>query len=372
MKKTALALLCALVLLFTACAREEKPGGPGDAVLQYSSFFYNALSETEKNCYMAMYETLKTGEERRTVPNVSAAQAQAAYAALLNDRPDIYWARDYWYGDNGKGVVFQPEYLFTLAERAQAEEQMAAALEMLEQGLDGADDYETARILFERTTQWVSYDETAQNGQTLYGALLERRAVCAGYARLYQYLLCRQGISAIYIEGAMKDGARHAWVEARIDGEWSHFDPTSAKAEEKAIQPGCAPPLCQYAFFGMTDADLTALGYEADKGAAFPAAVSYGNTCYSREGNLLSVYDRAAIEQRVLEAAEGGNNLLALRFLRPEDARAAVEDLFGPPQGVLMILAQVKERVPALDSSHASYTFYPELGCLELYLLQEV
>ena len=375
MKKMISALLAGLpALLFTACAAGPPPAQslPQDAVSLYSHFFYDALDENEKGCYLAMYTAIQKEEECCEIPHVSSAQAQAAYAALLADRPDVYWTRDYWYQECENGVVFQPEYLFTLAERGAADSRMTEALKTLERDVDGLDEYEKARTLFERTVQWVAYEETAENGQTLYGALLQRRAVCAGWARLYQYLLARQGVETAYIEGTVEDGARHAWIAAKIDGEWAYFDPTSAGTQQTQPPPGCRPPPCQYAFFGMTDADLTALGYKAAAHLALPAATSLSNTYYSRTGNLLSTYDRADVEERLAAAVCAGEDTLSLRFLAPEAARQAVEDLFGPKQGMLLLLAHIKERVPALISDRAYYTFYPELGCLDLYLLQEM
>lgn len=373
MKKAGCMILCVLLLLSGCGLQNGADNLPADesckAVLPFDHFFYEGLDETGKACYRAMYAALQSGEERRMIPGVSSGMAQAAYNALLSDHPEIYWARDYWYGESGGDFVFQPEYLFTVPERNAADRQMANALQELEQGLDGLDDYEKALALFVRTVQWIEYDETAQNGQTLYGALIERRAVCAGYARLYQYLLCRQSIPAVYIEGTMNSGTRHAWVEARLDGEWAYFDPTSAEPGE--LQPGCTALACQYAFFGMTYADLTALGYQADKDLVLPVAASLTNTYYSRTGNLLSGYTRAAVEERINEAIERGEGVVSLRFLEEAAARAAVDDLFGSQQGILMILAQLKERVPSLISSKAYYTFYPELGCVDLYLLRE-
>ncbi len=57
-----------------------------------------------------------------------------------------------------------------------------------------------------------------------YGALVNGRAVCNGYALAYSYLLGKVGIES-YVLGS--DAMNHAWNLLRIDGIWYHADLTS-------------------------------------------------------------------------------------------------------------------------------------------------
>ena len=85
-------------------------------------------------------------------------------------------------------------------------------------------DYEKSRILFERLVCVNSYEFTP-NDQTAYGALVEGKSVCAGYARAYQLLMQAVGIPCFYLSG-IGGSEPHAWNLVRLDGKWYYTDPT--------------------------------------------------------------------------------------------------------------------------------------------------
>ena len=63
------------------------------------------------------------------------------------------------------------------------------------------------------------------NIHTMYGALVEHKAVCDGYAKTYQYLLYKVGIPSHIVTGY--GGAEsHAWNLVKLDGDWYYTDLT--------------------------------------------------------------------------------------------------------------------------------------------------
>lgn len=63
------------------------------------------------------------------------------------------------------------------------------------------------------------------NIHTMYGALVEHKAVCDGYAKTYQYLLYKVGIPSHIVTGY--GGAEsHAWNLVKLDGDWYYTDIT--------------------------------------------------------------------------------------------------------------------------------------------------
>ena len=94
-------------------------------------------------------------------------------------------------------------------------------------------DYEKSRILFERLV-CVNYYEATPNDQTAYGALVEGKSVCSGYARAYQLLMQAVGIPCFYIIGFGGKEA-HAWNLVRLDGQWYYSDPTWGDHTDSSI-----------------------------------------------------------------------------------------------------------------------------------------
>ena len=90
-------------------------------------------------------------------------------------------------------------------------------------------DAEKALYLHDYIVTNVSY-ELVGDHQTAYGALLDGKAVCAGYADAYQRLLAAVGIRAYTIVGTADNGDGepfpHAWTLLYLDGKCLYTDVT--------------------------------------------------------------------------------------------------------------------------------------------------
>lgn len=69
---------------------------------------------------------------------------------------------------------------------------------------------------------------------TIWGALIEKQAVCDGYAKSFMYLLNSVGVPTLYIKGE-GDGVAHAWNLVDIGKGYYHVDLTWADAENNQI-----------------------------------------------------------------------------------------------------------------------------------------
>ena len=86
-------------------------------------------------------------------------------------------------------------------------------------------EYEKELVIHDELMDRLVYDLAAPNAHNAYGALVEGRTVCEGYAEAFQYLLHRVGINSFLIIGS-SNGEGHKWNAVRIDGEYYHVDPT--------------------------------------------------------------------------------------------------------------------------------------------------
>ena len=102
-------------------------------------------------------------------------------------------------------------------------------------------DAERVRKIYEYVYDTVEYDMVHRNNRkyhlktTAYAALVNRRAVCQGYAVLTYRLLREAGINARVITGTLKDGRGteyHAWNLVELEGAWYHLDVTWDKMLE--------------------------------------------------------------------------------------------------------------------------------------------
>ena len=106
-------------------------------------------------------------------------------------------------------------------------------------------DLEKARALYVWLAENISYDAKSINknkygDNTAKGVLKSKKAVCAGYANLFELLGKQMGLDILTLGGYSKntddeqewyfvdEEADHAWNVIRIDGEWRVFDATWA------------------------------------------------------------------------------------------------------------------------------------------------
>ena len=95
---------------------------------------------------------------------------------------------------------------------------------------DSMDDFEKTLKIHDWICDHVRYMETYNDGdQEVYGALIEKRARCAGYAKLFTIMLDKVGIKSEVISGeSLDDGEKvpHAWNLVYMDGKPYYFDIT--------------------------------------------------------------------------------------------------------------------------------------------------
>ena len=174
--------------------------------------------------------------------NLSTDNLNIVMNAVLSDYPEYFWIGEkateggigyYSYSINGAIVTsVTPTYngyannLET--SRQSVESKVSAVLENL-----SGSDYEKALELHDWLAEHVEYVSN-EDDQNIYGALVTGRAVCAGYARAYQYLLNQAGIESWYVTGTSKNpttgqSVGHAWnvvlLKDPVDA-WYYVDVT--------------------------------------------------------------------------------------------------------------------------------------------------
>jgi len=234
--------LC-LPVLFLFCAPPAVPGGP--------------LPPPEQTALQkALLLAWQTCEPVIQLPApLPLEELEAAYFALLDSAADCFWVDSrFSYTAGAEGVLsVTPHYLCTPDEIGQLRDAFDRAADRLLAAVPAhGSDYAAAYALHGALAAVAAYGpENAALGPsgayTAYGALVEGRAVCRGYAMAYRTLLKRAGIPSTYVRSAAMG---HGWVQACLDGRWLHIDVTWDD-----ITP------LSHRHFARTDRAMTALGY---------------------------------------------------------------------------------------------------------------
>ena len=139
--------------------------------------------------------------------------------------PDIEIELEYEPTENILIFIFTLAYADNAEQEAKVDEAINDILASLE--LDGKSDYEKIRAIYGWLCQNVTYDyNTLEDDSYLlkystYAALVNKTAVCQGYATAFYRMALMAGVNARVVTSE-----EHAWNIVQLDGLWYHVDST--------------------------------------------------------------------------------------------------------------------------------------------------
>lgn len=125
-------------------------------------------------------------------------------------------------------ITFTFTYLSNADQKAQMDQAVADLLSSL--ALSGKTDYQKIKAIYDYICSNITYDydNLYDDSYTLkhssYAALINKKAVCQGYASLFYRFALEAGIDARVISG--DSGGPHAWNIVKIEGSYYNLDST--------------------------------------------------------------------------------------------------------------------------------------------------
>ena len=186
------------------------------------------LSEKEAYVYGKLAEGINKDEPDTNIKlessmQISVEELYTAFTAFVHDHPECFWVTNgYTYSTlAGNVVTVKPTYTFDADELAEAREKLGEKIDEILGGMAAETVFDKALYLHDEVAKRVSYEEVGHH-QTAYGALVDGKAVCAGYAAAYQLLLQKAGICAYTVTGFSNDPSSaiqipHAWNLVWLD-----------------------------------------------------------------------------------------------------------------------------------------------------------
>ena len=93
-------------------------------------------------------------------------------------------------------------------------------------------EYQNIRFIHDYLVNSIEYDTSYQaiGSYNIYGALIERKCVCEGYAKAFKYLVNCAGIECEIMQGTATNSTgqteKHAWNCVKLEENWYAVDPT--------------------------------------------------------------------------------------------------------------------------------------------------
>lgn len=193
----------------------DLPFQPGFLHMKELSFeeYYNELKQglSERLLYLPL----------RTAPEI----ANEIISAVLLDCPFLFWFEGQWrVVRNHNAYAIAPDYTFSADDLPAAKAQIWEVFDRLSD-ITEVTEAGIARELYRRLIRTVRYSaDSSSFGQTIYHALVGKKALCKGLAKSYQLLLGSYGIASAPASGFLNETSRHVWNVVRIDGHFYNVD----------------------------------------------------------------------------------------------------------------------------------------------------
>lgn len=241
---------------------------------------YATMTATEKQLYNKLVAGIENLQNEIAVNDISinTDDATALFYKVIADNPQFFWvsrkvsvsydprkmtAQSFivLYTDGEKADAVNGIQPIALADRTKIAAKRTALNEKIGQILNAIPanypEVDREKLIHDYILTHLQYDTVAasQNlpvdailphAYDIYGAAVEGKAVCEGYAKLFQYLCYRTGINAAQISGTANGGG-HMWNAVKLDGDWYEIDVTWDDGDDE---------LLYYRYFNLTHSQM--------------------------------------------------------------------------------------------------------------------
>ncbi len=187
----------------------------------------------------------------------------------------------------------------------------AAAKEIVAQ-TDGMSDYEKLKFFHDYLVLNVESSTEDEFADSVYGALVEKKALCEGFAKAYSYLCNIAGIENMIVTGTTD--VPHMWNMVKLGENWYHVDvgwdkPADILAEQY-------PDMVLYQYFLADDSIMENNRMISEELCIPPAADSTDMNYFHYEDIYAESYDEALeiIEQSCARAVDAGEKYFMLKL----------------------------------------------------------
>lgn len=325
MKKTkAVVWLLTLVTLLAGVLQTPISAKKDAEPMYYGREALSALENAE--AYLFAYDMIVSGVEKSAAEitvfdgrnALSKDELHMVFDAYLRDHVEHFWiGSTYNYTYNSESVqTVKPSYIMSGEELELAKVAFVEAADAILSQIDTSDgEYERELAIHDILAAKVSYVKGAPNAHNAYGAIVQGKAVCEGYAEALQYLLLRAGIRSFIMLGESKDPSSggvvgHAWNAVRIDGSYYHVDLTWNDQGESLY----------HSYFNLSDSQIREDHTIDDSRYPLPVCDKYDAHYFSVNSEF--VFAVPYSERRIAELLE--NNGMTANLYIPDDKDAFI------------------------------------------------
>lgn len=337
-------------------------------------YWFNQIPSELNETYRELYSRLSNQEdEGELYAGVPTETFWTVYHAVLADHPEFFWIDSNIEvtesGLTGEVIAYKAASNLPVDQRESVRMQLeAAADECIRQIPQDASDYEKIKAVYEYLIDTVDYQRGSVNNQNIQSALLEKRSVCAGYSKAFQYILHRMGMFCTYVTGRTVSGDDHAWNIVRIDGQYYNVDVTWGDPVFVGQQEQQQTLVTSYNYLCCSDAQLSATHIpEAD--FALPSCSDESYDYYRMNGLYYEYFDYDTVYSALMNSVWEERRYVTFKFGSKEAYDSAMYEFFS--NGMLQDPAQYLMDLYGLNTWNYRYNTEEEFHLITIYWRSE-
>ena len=275
------------------------------ALAREQYYQYSGLNASEKQIYQAIYDGIKQCETYINLKSYGCNKEtlDKVYHAVTGDNPQFFYLTNLYacsswnsridklillYMDGTTSDVLDDGRVKANANRNTISRQIASfnskISEILQKISPSSSQIQKEKRIYDYLQDNIAYDHqaagliysdsaNASHAFDVYGAACEGKAVCEGYAELFQYLCYCVGINATQVSGTA-NGGPHMWNTVCIDSNWYMLDVTWDDSETAGMH--------YYTYFNLTANEMAAANHiPSTTGVRVPSCTSKTHAFYN-------------------------------------------------------------------------------------------
>lgn len=214
--------------------------------------YYCSLSAKKREHYNAILKALLAGKKSCTIFGfANMNDLMSIFFLVLYDHPEIFWVST---KIKAVGSIAGVTLNFTFNSlgnnlNANINRFREAAKEFLVE-LKGRPALLQQKLVHDRLVQRVTYEHNDLD-QTAFSAIVNKKSVCTGYSKAFQYLMQELGFKCFYCFGdatSTRETGRHAWNIIQLVDTYYNIDITWDDCYDKHVKNKV-----DYEYYNCTD-----------------------------------------------------------------------------------------------------------------------
>lgn len=212
--------------------------------------YFELLNDNQKLVYKDIIENVNKYSEKFNINvKIDDKELNDTFISVLYDHPELFWLDSTYsmlINPNNTVENIQLHYLSYVDDIDNAKKTFNDEIDAIVAAANTkSTDYEKELYVHDTLANILEYDENNDSNLNTYDAIVNKKAICDGYTKLFQIIMTRLNIPTYYVMGNAK--GNHSWNLVELDDGFYNIDLTWDDQKDRTI----------YTYFNLDDKTIS-------------------------------------------------------------------------------------------------------------------